>query len=286
MITCAAGAVAGEPATSGARQVAGRAGAAAAPAAAQAAAPAASETSSRDASGASTLETIWPRRGTVIALTAAAVAAGPAAAAPAHAFHRRRLDADGGGPAALLPRRAARCRPRGSACSGCPTGASTARRITARSSSTPRSSPLSSACSRASTRHGSRSGGCSPSTPSAAATTARWPPTTPPPSTAATAVAPGPKPLVRARVRRGDRRRPGRESVSRRRPRLPPAGRRYLDRSLVRPGMAVPGGKLVSAFAAVGWQWGGRWTGSPDYAAFLGDRRLRARREQVLPPAD
>jgi hypothetical protein len=32
--------------------------------------------------------------------------------------------------------------------------------------------------------------------------------------------------------------------------------------------MAVPGGVLVRAFAAVGWQWGGRWTGSPDYQHF------------------
>src|SRR5262249_47471411 len=49
---------------------------------------------------------------------------------------------------------------------------------------------------------------------------------------------------------------------------LPPAGRRYLDRSDVRPGMAVPGGVLVQAFASVGWLWGGRWTGSPDYQHF------------------
>jgi hypothetical protein len=49
---------------------------------------------------------------------------------------------------------------------------------------------------------------------------------------------------------------------------LPPAGRRYLDRSRDRPGMAVPGGTLVEAFAAEGWQWGGRWTGSPDYQHF------------------
>jgi hypothetical protein len=48
----------------------------------------------------------------------------------------------------------------------------------------------------------------------------------------------------------------------------PPAGRAYLDRSQIRPGMAVPGGVLVRAFAAVGWQWGGRWTGSPDYQHF------------------
>ena len=48
----------------------------------------------------------------------------------------------------------------------------------------------------------------------------------------------------------------------------PRAGRAYLDRSPYRPGMAVPGGLLVRAFASVGWQWGGRWTGSPDYQHF------------------
>lgn len=47
----------------------------------------------------------------------------------------------------------------------------------------------------------------------------------------------------------------------------PPAGRRYLDRSRARPGMAVPGGVLVRAFTAVGWSWGGRWA-SPDYQHF------------------
>jgi D-alanyl-D-alanine carboxypeptidase-like protein len=48
----------------------------------------------------------------------------------------------------------------------------------------------------------------------------------------------------------------------------PRAGRSYLRRSLVRPGMATPGGLLVRTFAAVGWKWGGRWTGSPDYQHF------------------
>jgi hypothetical protein len=48
----------------------------------------------------------------------------------------------------------------------------------------------------------------------------------------------------------------------------PRAGRAYLDRSRYRPGMAVRGGLLVNAFASVGWQWGGRWTGSPDYQHF------------------
>jgi hypothetical protein len=49
---------------------------------------------------------------------------------------------------------------------------------------------------------------------------------------------------------------------------IPPAGAAYEDRSDVRPGMAVWGGTLVDTFASVGWQWGGRWTGSPDYQHF------------------
>jgi len=48
----------------------------------------------------------------------------------------------------------------------------------------------------------------------------------------------------------------------------PPAGRRYLDRSRRRPGMAVEGGVLVRAFAGVGWKWGGRWSGTVDYQHF------------------
>jgi D-alanyl-D-alanine carboxypeptidase len=48
----------------------------------------------------------------------------------------------------------------------------------------------------------------------------------------------------------------------------PPAGRAYLNRSRVRPGMAVPGGILVRAFTAAGWSWGGYWTGTPDYQHF------------------
>jgi hypothetical protein len=48
---------------------------------------------------------------------------------------------------------------------------------------------------------------------------------------------------------------------------LPPAGAPYVDRSQSRPGMAVAGGPLTSAFAAAGWSWGGRWS-SPDYQHF------------------
>jgi hypothetical protein len=48
----------------------------------------------------------------------------------------------------------------------------------------------------------------------------------------------------------------------------PPAGRRYVDRARVRPGMAIAGGMLVTAFASAGWEWGGLWTGSSDYQHF------------------
>ncbi|HWN23313.1 MAG TPA: M15 family metallopeptidase [Gaiellaceae bacterium] len=36
----------------------------------------------------------------------------------------------------------------------------------------------------------------------------------------------------------------------------PPAGRRFLDRSRYRTGMAMRGGVLVRAFESVGWRWG------------------------------
>jgi D-alanyl-D-alanine carboxypeptidase len=40
-----------------------------------------------------------------------------------------------------------------------------------------------------------------------------------------------------------------------------PASAPYLDRSRHRPGMAYEGGVLVDAFRAVGWDWGGTWSG-------------------------
>ena len=48
---------------------------------------------------------------------------------------------------------------------------------------------------------------------------------------------------------------------------LPPKGAAYTDRADERPGMAVRGGVLVKAFAAVGWRWnvGGQ---NPDYQHF------------------
>jgi hypothetical protein len=49
---------------------------------------------------------------------------------------------------------------------------------------------------------------------------------------------------------------------------IPPAGKAYLDRTNVRPGMAFHGGVLVRAFASVGWGWGGNFAGTPDYQHF------------------
>lgn len=42
----------------------------------------------------------------------------------------------------------------------------------------------------------------------------------------------------------------------------------YLDRTDVRPGMAVPDGPLVRAFAEVGWTWGGTWSDVRDLQHF------------------
>jgi hypothetical protein len=47
----------------------------------------------------------------------------------------------------------------------------------------------------------------------------------------------------------------------------PPQGSAYVDRSVLRAGMAGPDSALNQAFAAVGWQWGGGWA-SPDYQHF------------------
>ena len=48
----------------------------------------------------------------------------------------------------------------------------------------------------------------------------------------------------------------------------PPSSAVYANRSDIRPGMAYPGGVLVSACDSIGWGWGGNWTGSPDYQHF------------------
>ena len=46
-----------------------------------------------------------------------------------------------------------------------------------------------------------------------------------------------------------------------------PAGRKYLDRSRLRPGMVTPA--VVRAFGSIGWGWGGTWSGdTKDYMHF------------------
>lgn len=49
---------------------------------------------------------------------------------------------------------------------------------------------------------------------------------------------------------------------------LPELASAYKDRSVVRPGMHLPGGPSVAAFAAVGWEWGGTWRSSKDWMHF------------------
>jgi D-alanyl-D-alanine carboxypeptidase len=51
------------------------------------------------------------------------------------------------------------------------------------------------------------------------------------------------------------------------------ASRPYLRRAPYRPGMAVEGGAAVRAFDAVGWGWGGRWSGARDYQHFSASGR-------------
>lgn len=44
--------------------------------------------------------------------------------------------------------------------------------------------------------------------------------------------------------------------------------RLYVDRSRNYPGMIQDGDVVVRAFAAIGWGWGGDWSGGPDYMHF------------------
>lgn len=46
---------------------------------------------------------------------------------------------------------------------------------------------------------------------------------------------------------------------------LPPGGKPWADRSLRVPGMVHRGGAVQTAFAAIGWGWGGSWTNPKDY---------------------
>lgn len=47
----------------------------------------------------------------------------------------------------------------------------------------------------------------------------------------------------------------------------------FLVRTRIRPGMAYEGGVLVSAFRAIGWGWGGSWSGVKDYQHFSASGR-------------
>lgn len=49
---------------------------------------------------------------------------------------------------------------------------------------------------------------------------------------------------------------------------LPPAGRKYLDRTRAFPGSILKGGFVVREFESAGWTWGGRWTDRQDYQHF------------------
>jgi hypothetical protein len=48
----------------------------------------------------------------------------------------------------------------------------------------------------------------------------------------------------------------------------PPAGESYVDRSRHAKGMIHGGDRVVRAFAAEGWKWGGYWTSPIDYQHF------------------
>jgi hypothetical protein len=49
---------------------------------------------------------------------------------------------------------------------------------------------------------------------------------------------------------------------------MPPAGKAFLDRGDVRPGMIIAGDATVRAFTAEGFAWGGAWTAGTDYQHF------------------
>jgi D-alanyl-D-alanine carboxypeptidase-like protein len=44
----------------------------------------------------------------------------------------------------------------------------------------------------------------------------------------------------------------------------PDAGKAFADRSVIRPGMIVRPGPVISVFDELGWEWGGDWTHASD----------------------
>jgi Ca2+-binding RTX toxin-like protein len=53
----------------------------------------------------------------------------------------------------------------------------------------------------------------------------------------------------------------------------PRSGRRFADRSRGAKGMIHRGDRVVRAFRAVGWEWGGAWNGTRDYQHFSANGR-------------
>lgn len=49
---------------------------------------------------------------------------------------------------------------------------------------------------------------------------------------------------------------------------LPELARAYTDRAVQRPGMILPGDAVVTAFAGIGWTWGGSWNSLKDLQHF------------------
>jgi hypothetical protein len=47
----------------------------------------------------------------------------------------------------------------------------------------------------------------------------------------------------------------------------------YLDRDNVRPGMILAGDTAVTAFAEMGWGWGGYWETAKDWMHFSSNGR-------------
>lgn len=54
---------------------------------------------------------------------------------------------------------------------------------------------------------------------------------------------------------------------------VPELASAYLDRSWGRPGMILPGGLVVRAFARIGWGWGGSWSSLKDLQHFSANDR-------------
>lgn len=53
----------------------------------------------------------------------------------------------------------------------------------------------------------------------------------------------------------------------------PPEGAPYVDRDAGEPGMIVADDVVVSAFASIGWVWGGTWASAKDYQHFSANGR-------------